>query len=138
MTVMKVIVDTSIWSLALRRHAPSMNPETEVLRKIIEQGENIFLLGIILQEILQGVKEPVAFKRIKEHFDAFPMLEITREIYVKAAELKNHLSKKGIQVSTIDALIAAAAISNECYMFTNDKDFNHIAKHSKLKLLKMP
>lgn len=72
---MKVVIDTSIWSLALRRHTPSSNPETETLKKIIEQGENIFLIGIILQEILQGVKEPAAFKRIKEHFDAFPMLE---------------------------------------------------------------
>lgn len=135
---MRIIVDTSIWSLALRRHAPSVNPETEALRKMIEQGENIFLLGIILQEILQGVKEPAAFKRIREHFDAFPLLEITREIYVKAAELKNHLSKNGIQVGTVDALIAAAAMSNECYIFTNDKDFTHIAKHSKLKLLRIP
>lgn len=134
---MKVIVDTSIWSLALRRHTPSLKPETEVLRKIIEQGENIFLLGIILQEILQGVKEQAAFKRIKEHFEAFPMLEITREIYVKAAELKNHLSKNGVQAGTVDALIAAAAISSECYLFTNDNDFNRIAKHSKLKLLKI-
>jgi predicted nucleic acid-binding protein len=135
---MKIIADTSIWSLALTRHALSSKPEIEVLRKLIEQGENIFLLGIILQEILQGVKEPSMFKRIREHFDAFPLLEITREIYVKAAELKNHLGKNGIQTGTIDALIAAAAISNECYLFTSDKDFTHIAKHSKLKLLKIP
>ncbi|MBI4687624.1 MAG: PIN domain-containing protein [Nitrospirae bacterium] len=134
---MKIIVDTSIWSLALRRHTPLSNPETEALRKLIEQGENIFLLGIILQEILQGVKEPAAFKRIKEHFDAFLLLEITREVYVRAAELRNHLSKNGIQASTVDALIAAVAISNECHLFTSDKDFTHIAKHSKLKLLKI-
>lgn len=134
---MKIIVDTSIWSLALRRHTPPINPESEALRKFIEQGEDIFLLGIILQEILQGVKEQAAFKRLNEHFEAFPMLEITREIYVKAAELKNHLSKNGIQVSTVDALIAAAAISNGYYLFTNDKDFSYIAKHSKLKLLKI-
>lgn len=133
---MKVIVDTSIWSLALRRHAPSRNPETEVLRKMIEQGENVLLLGIILQEILQGVKEPQDFKRLKEHLDAFPMLGIEREHYVKAAELKNHLSRNGVQVSTVDALIATAAIANDCYLYTNDKDFYHIAKHSRLKLLK--
>jgi len=135
---MRIIVDTSIWSLALRRQAPSVNPETEALRKIIEQGENIFLIGIILQEILQGVKEPAAFKKIKEHFDAFPLLEITREVYVKAAALKNQLSKNGVQSGTVDALIAAAAIENECYIFTNDKDFAQIAKHSELKLLKAP
>lgn len=133
---MRIIVDTSIWSLALRRYTPSRNPETEILRKLIEQGENIFLLGIILQEILQGVKELQDFKRLKEHLDIFPMLEVEREHYVKAAELKNHLSRNGIQISTIDALIATASIVNNCYLYTNDKDFYHIAKHSKLKLLK--
>lgn len=133
---MKVIVDTSIWSLVLRRHRPAQNPETEILGKMVENGENIFLLGIILQEILQGVKERHDFIHLKEHLEAFPMLEIEREHYVKAAELKNHLISNGIQISTVDALIAASAIVNGCYLYTNDKDFLHIAKHSKLKLLK--
>jgi len=133
---MKIIVDTSIWSLVLRRHSPAQNSETEILGKMVENGENIFLLGIILQEILQGVKERHDFIRLKEHLEAFPMLEIERDHYVKAAELKNHLISNGIQISTVDALIAASAIVNGCYLYTNDKDFYHIAKYSKLKLLK--
>ncbi|HCC68388.1 MAG TPA: hypothetical protein DEP99_00655 [Nitrospiraceae bacterium] len=135
---MKVIVDTSIWSLTIRRHAHIQDPDAEILRKMIQQGENIYLLGIILQEILQGVKRPEDFMRLKEHLDAFPMIEIAREHYIKAAELKNHLSIKGVQASTIDVLIATAAISHDCYLYTNDKDFHHITKHSKLKLLKNP
>ncbi|MDI6745267.1 MAG: PIN domain-containing protein [Thermodesulfovibrionales bacterium] len=134
---MRVIVDTSIWSLVLRRHSPVQNPETEILRKMIENGENIFLVGVILQEILQGVKERHDFIRLKERLDAFPMLEIEREHYVKAAELKNHLINNGVQISTVDALIATSAIVNGCYLYTNDKDFSHIAKHSKLRLLKI-
>lgn len=133
---MKVIVDTSVWSLALRRHKDAQNSETKILQKIIQQGENIFLVGIILQEILQGVKKVQNFKKLKEHFDAFPLIEIKREHYVRAAELKNHLRGKGVQASTIDALIAAVSIVNDCYLFTSDRDFYHIAKHSKLKLLR--
>ncbi len=133
---MKVIVDTSVWSLALRRHKDVQTPEAEILQKIIRQGENIFLVGIILQEILQGVKKAQNFKKLKEHFDAFPLIEIKREHYVRAAELKNHLRGKGVQASTIDALIAAVSIVNDCYLFTSDRDFYHIAKHSKLKLLR--
>lgn len=135
---MRVIVDTSIWSLALRRHVIIQNPEVELLRTIIKNGENIFLLGIILQEILQGVRKPQDFIRLKEYFDPFPLIEIEREDYIRAAELKNNLSRNGIQVSTIDALIATASIVNDCYLYTNDKDFSHIARHSKLKLLKNP
>ena len=133
---MKIIVDTSVWSPALRRHKDAQNPEAEILQKIIRQGENIFLVGIILQEILQGVKKAWNFTKLKEHFDAFPLIEIKREHYVRAAELKNHLRGKGVQASTIDALIAAVSIMNDCYLFTNDRDFYHIAKHSKLKLLR--
>ncbi len=133
---MTVIVDTSIWSLALRRNAPDKNPEAEILRKLIEGGENIYLLGIILQEILQGVKEPQDFRKLREHLDAFPLIDLKKEHYIKAAELKNHMIKKGIQASTIDALIAAAAIETDCILYSNDKDFYHIARHSKLRLLK--
>lgn len=133
---MRIIIDTSVWSLAIRRHTPSRHSEVKVLRRIIDQEEDVFLVGIILQEILQGVRKPEDFKRLKEHLSVFPLLEIAREHYVKAAELKNHLSAKGVQVSTVDALIAATAIVNNCYLFTNDKDFHHIAKHTKLRLLK--
>ena len=133
---MKVIVDTSIWSLALRRQSHIQNPEAETLKKIIRNGEDIYLIGIILQEILQGIRKAKDFARLKKYLDAFPLLEIKREPYIKAAELKNHLSKKGIQISTIDALIASAAIVNDCCLYTNDKDFDHIAKHSQLKLFR--
>jgi len=134
---MKILIDTSIWSLALRRQSGVVNPESVMLRTLIEQGEDIHLLGIILQEVLQGIKNPKDFHILKDYLDAFPLIELTREDYIKAAELKNRLIKKGKQISTIDALIASASISNSCYLFTTDKDFEHIAQHSSLKLFRM-
>lgn len=133
---MKILVDTSIWSLALRRQTDVANPEAIVLKTFIEQGEDIYLLGIVLQEVLQGIKNPKDFHALKEYFEAFPLIELTREDYIKAAELKNYLTKKGKQASTINALIASVAISYDCYLFTTDEDFVHIAKYSKLKLFK--
>ncbi len=133
---MKVLVDTSIWSLGLRRQTGSINPEAVILRKLIEQGEDIYLIGIILQEVLQGIKNPKDFHPLKEYFESFPLIRLVREDYVKAAELKNMLIKKGIQINTIDALIASVAISYDYYLFTADKDFEHVAKYSKLHLMK--
>ncbi|MFH1703979.1 MAG: PIN domain-containing protein [Nitrospirota bacterium] len=133
---MKILVDTSIWSLALRRKPERVNPEATILKMIIEQREDIYLLGIILQEVLQGIKNPKDFYVLKDYLGAFPLIELMREDYIKAAELKNHLMKKGKQVSTIDALIASSAISYSCYLFTTDRDFEHIAQYSKLKLYK--
>jgi predicted nucleic acid-binding protein len=133
---MKILVDSSIWSLALRRKPEKANPEAVALKMIIEQGEDIYLMGIILQEVLQGIKNPKDFYVLKEYLEAFPLIELMREDYISAAELKNHLMKKGKQVSTIDALIASTAISYGCYLFTTDRDFEHIAQYSKLKLYK--
>ncbi len=87
-----------------------------------------------MQERLQGIKNPKDFLRLKEYFEAFPLIELEREDYVKAAEFKNMLVKKGKQVSTIDALIAYAAISRDLYLFTADDDFTQMAKYTKLQL----
>ncbi len=131
---MRILVDTSVWSLALRRPLGVVNEEAILLKTIIEQGEDIYLLGIILQEVLQGIRTSKGFLALKEYFKAFPLIDLTREDYVKATELRNQLIGKGRQVSTIDVLIASAAISHRCQLFTADKHFTHIADHSELKL----
>lgn len=132
---MKVLVDTSVWSLALRRLNGTQNREAEVLRVLVERGEDIFLIGIILQEVLQGIKKQSDFDALKKHFEAFPLIQLTRDDYIRAAALKNNLIKKGIQASTVDALIASTAITHGCVLFSADKDFQQIARHSKLRML---
>jgi predicted nucleic acid-binding protein len=131
---MRILVDTSIWSLALRRPSGVVNQEATALKTMIEQGEDIYLLGVILQEVLQGIRSSNDFFALKEYFKAFPLIDLMREDYIKAAELKNRLARKGKQGSTIDVLIASAAISHRCYLFTADKHFTHFAEHSDLKL----
>ncbi len=133
---MKILVDTSVWSLALRRKDGSANREADALRKLIEYGEDIYLIGIILQEVLQGIKRPADFQALRKYFEPFPLIELSRDDYIKAAVLKNSLMRKGIQASTVDALIASAAITHDCVLFTTDRDFLHIARHAKLRLLK--
>lgn len=132
---MKVLIDTSVWSLALRRKDGHSSQEADALKKLIEQGEDVYLLGVILQEILQGIKRTDQFQALKKYFEPFPLIELSRDDYIGAATLKNDLIKKGVQVSTIDALIASTAISRECALFTADSGFVHIAKHANLKLL---
>ncbi len=133
---MSIIVDTSVWSLALRRRSVIKNKEALVLESLIESGEEIYLLGIILQELLQGIRKKETFDSLNIYLNYFPLIEPTREDYVGAAQLKNTFMKKGIQVSTIDALIAHVAIAYDCLLFTTDRDFQYIEKYTKLKLLK--
>jgi predicted nucleic acid-binding protein len=130
-----VIVDTSVWSLALRRTPSELTLPTQKLTRLIQEGESIFLLGVILQELLQGLRSRKDFNHLLDKLSPFPIIEPRREDYVEAARLRNQCSAKGIQAGTIDFLIAAICIQYGCLLFTTDRDFDSIARHSALKLL---
>ena len=129
------MVDTSVWSLALRRRPSEQTLPTQKLTRLIQEGESIFLLGVILQELLQGLRSRKDFNRLLDKLSAFPVIEPRREDYVEAARLRNQCAAKGIQTGTTDFLIAAICIQYGCLLLTTDRDFDSIARHSALKLL---
>ena len=135
---MKYIVDTSVWSLALRRKQtgrPKQPMAVKKLNVLLEHGERIFLVGIVIQEILQGIREQDQFSKVAGALSYFPLLEPARDDYVFAAQLFNSCRSKGVCASTVDYLIAALSIKNECRLLTSDKDFELISKHTELQLL---
>jgi predicted nucleic acid-binding protein len=131
-------VDTSIWSLALRRDAPASNQEIRVLVQAIESGETLLTTGLVLQELLQGFSGPKSRNQILDRFSSVPLLVPDRDDHVRAAELRNRCRRNGVQVGTIDALLARLCIRHDLTMLTTDKDFKHIADHSTLKLWNQP
>jgi predicted nucleic acid-binding protein len=131
-------VDTSIWSLALRRDAPASNQEIKVLVQAIESGETLLTTGLVLQELLQGFSGPKSRDQILDRFSSVPLLVPDRDDHVRAAELRNRCRRNGVQVGTIDALLAQLCIRHDLTMLTTDKDFKHIADHSTLKLWNQP
>jgi predicted nucleic acid-binding protein len=130
---MSVLVDTSVWSLALRRDAPAGGREVETLRAAIEAGEAC-LTGAILQEVLQGFPSLERGRRLIDYLAPFPLLELRRGDFVFAAEIRNKCRSKGLALTTIDAQIAAAAINHRCSLLTADSDFKGIARHYPLRL----
>lgn len=124
---MKVIVDTSVWSLALRRKDVVMSPKVLSLVRLIEEGM-VVLIGPVRQEILSGIKQPQQFERLRERLEAFPDLELNTRDFEKAAELCNLCIAKGVQAAHTDFLIAASAINRGYAVLTADKDFDHIAR----------
>lgn len=131
---MSLFVDTSVWSLALRRDPPFSVPETEVLRRAIASGEVIATTGLVLQELLQGFAGPKARKQILDRFSALPLLVPDRDDHVLAAELRNLCRRSGVQVGTVDVLLAALCISHGLTMLTTDRDFGRVAALSSLKV----
>ncbi len=130
---MNAIIDTSIWSLALRRKKKLNYIEVLQLEKLIENYQTV-MLGVIRQEILSGIKEESQFKILKEYLRAFPDYDVTALDHETAAEFFNICRKKGVQASNTDYLICAVAVNNNFEIFTNDKDFNLLRKHLPIKL----
>jgi predicted nucleic acid-binding protein len=131
---LSLFVDTSVWSLALRRNAPASGAAGRALVNAIESGDTILTTGLVLQELLQGFSGPRARAQILDRFAAVPLLSPDRDDHVRAAELRNVCRRAGIQVGTIDALLAQLCIRHDLTMLSTDKDFEHIAGRSALKL----
>lgn len=131
---MNVVVDTSVWSAALRRGAPRDETRLHALTGLLNQGR-VVLLGVVLQEILQGIRDANRFQEIKERLDALPLIDLTREDYIEAASIWNTCRSNGVQASTVDCQIAAACARHNCSLLTADKDFESIARHYPLHLL---
>jgi len=89
---------------------------------------------VILQEVLQAFRSDSTFRRVAGHLDHFPLLEVTREVSVRAARLYRTCASRGIAAATVDCQIAAAAIEHHCLLLTADRDFERIASLSPLRL----
>lgn len=131
---LSLFVDTSVWSLALRRDMPTDAPEVAELRRALRGAEPVFTTGLVLQELLQGFRGPRAGTEIIDRFAALPFLRLEREDHVAAAELRNECRQRGVQVGTIDALLAQLCIRFELALLTTDADFRRIALHQPLTL----
>jgi predicted nucleic acid-binding protein len=133
-----ILVDTSVWSLALRRDAPSVTPAVAALVQALEGGEPILTTGLILQELLQGFAGPKARTAILERFSSLPLLRPDRQDHIDAADLRNLCRRRGVQVGTIDALLAQLCIRHELTLLTADEDFGRMTEHCSLRLWKSP
>ncbi|HET56386.1 MAG TPA: PIN domain nuclease [Ignavibacteria bacterium] len=129
---MRVVVDTNIWSLALRRTGSNIK-HRELLSTLIEEGL-VVMLGPIRQEILSGIKSKEQYHILKNYLSEFPDFNITTHDYEKAAEYFNLCRSKGIQGSNTDFLICSVALRNEFPIYTIDNDFNNYKKVIGIKL----
>jgi predicted nucleic acid-binding protein len=129
---MTLLVDTSVWSLALRRDAEGAEPEVQELREALFGSDVVVTTGLVLQELLQGFSGAKAQAQIVERFAALPLLQPDRDDHIGAAALRNACRRAGVQIGTIDALLAQLAIRHDLTLLTTDKDFTHAARHCAL------
>lgn len=123
---MRLFVDTSVWSLAFRHDRQAALPEVECLRRALDGDDLLFTTGLVLQELLQGFRGPRDRAALLAHFSSLALLAPSRDDHIEAAELRNTCRRRGIQVGTIDAILAQLCLRHELLLLTADADFRHM------------
>jgi predicted nucleic acid-binding protein len=124
---MNIVVDTSVWSLALRRQRASPAAEALELAELIREGRAA-ILGPVRQELLSGVPDQRQYATLRDYLRAFPDLALGSDDYEEAAAFFNRCRAKGVQGSNTDFLICAAAARRRLGILTAAADFMHFAK----------
>ncbi|NUQ36055.1 MAG: PIN domain-containing protein [Planctomycetaceae bacterium] len=134
---MNVLVDTSVWSLALRRPRGKLNATERrtvaELEELVREGRAM-LAGIVRQELLSGVNDMRAFDALKTRLRAFDDVAMETDDYEEAANCFNLCRARGVSGSAIDFLLCATAIRRNLALFTTDGDFRRYAHHTGLRL----
>ena len=133
---MRLLVDTSVWSLAFRNNAPSTLPKIRRLAQALREGEQVFTTGLVLQELLQGFPDDEARDLILERFSVLPHVVPDGRDYVDAAELRRRLASEGLRVGTIDALLAQLCLRHDLTLLTTDLAFNRVAEMTSLSVVR--
>lgn len=134
---MSVLVDTSVWSLALRRKPGNLNPQEREavgeLRRLVQDGR-ARMIGLIRQELLSGIRNVEQFEALRSELRAFPDEALLTDDYEAAARAHNACRARGVAVSTADVLICAVSMRRSWKIFTTDPDFALRAKVVSVKL----
>ena len=134
---MNVLVDTSVFSLALRRKNESLSSNERFLvaelSELIREGR-ARMIGLIRQELLSGIKATEQYEKLRVHLRSFPDEVIDTSDYEEAAKAGNRCRAKGVAVSIVDILLCAVAIKRQWAIFTTDPDFSNYAKVLPLRI----
>ena len=126
-----VLVDTTVWIDFFAGHS---QPHVTALVELIENEADLCLCGVIMAEVLQGIRSDKDYIKTKDYFGDLIFLPMEQATFVRAAEVYRSLRKLGITIrKPVDCMIASVAIENDIRLLHNDRDFDHIAKHSKLR-----
>jgi len=127
-----VLVDTTVW---IDFFADRNEQHVAGLQELIENEEDLCLCGIILAEVLQGIRSDADYVKTKDYLDDLIFLPMRQATFVRAAEVYRSLRKRGVTIrKPVDCMIASFAIEHDVRLLHNDRDFDHIAKHSKLRV----
>ncbi len=129
-----IVVDTSVWIDLFRGKG---SPQVRALEDALVAGEDLCICGVILTEVLQGIRDDADYRKTLSRFEALLFLPMSRHTFIEAAELYRRLRRQGITIrNAVDCMIAAVAMEHDVPLLHQDRDFHPIAKHCGLKIVK--
>jgi predicted nucleic acid-binding protein len=129
---MRVLIDSSAWIDFFRG---CFAPDTERLRALIADGEDLCLCGHVLAEVLRGTRHDEQYRKVERSFQVLAFLPMTASTFRASADIYRHLRKSGITLkNSVDTFIAATAIEHDVYLLHDDSDFDLIAREFPLKI----
>jgi len=130
---LQILVDTSVWIDFFHRIS---SRETALLKDALQRREQIFITGIIAQEILQGIRQDSQHDSVLHYLLLFSRIDDEFDDYLAAANIYRTLRRRGLTVrSPVDCLIAALAIRAKVSLLHNDSDFTAIARQFPLSVI---
>jgi predicted nucleic acid-binding protein len=133
----RVLVDTTVWSLALRRRPRDLNPNEVRLKNALAElvrESRVLMIGLVRQELLSGIRDESQFNRVRDRLESLQDLNIETSDYENAARMSNACSSRGVANSTVDMLICAVAVDSQSPILTTDRDFQVYSKVLPIKL----
>lgn len=134
-----VLVDTTVW---IDFFASKSTPEVAELERVLNDGEDVCTCGVILTEVLQGIRQDDDYRRTLSRFDDFLFLSMSRQTFLAAAALYRSLRRKGITIrKAADCMIAAVSLEHDVPLLHHDRDFDPMETHCGLRvtpILKRP
>ena len=132
---MSWLVDTSVWSLALRRESGLQDhPKTVALKEALLGTDPVYTTGLILQELLQGFSGPKNRRDLLKRFDPILSIAPDRSDHIEAADIRNICRRRGVQIGTVDAVLIQLCRRHRLTLLTADKDFLHAHQFVKFDL----
>lgn len=138
---MKVLIDTTVWSLLLRRRKKSLGARERAvqmeLRDLVTSG-NAALIGPIRQELLTGIRETEDFERLRDRLQDFEDERLTETDFEEAARCANVCRAAGVAGSPVDFLLCALGVRGDLSIFTLDEDFRRYGDHLPIRFHPLP
>ncbi len=135
-----IVLDTSVLSHVFRR-PPTRQAASDIVahfRTLVSEGRSLVIPGVVLQELLSGIRDEVQFERLRASLEGFPLILAEEADHIEAARLMNLVKRRGIAASSFDMLIAATPIRRQAVLVTLGRDFETLAPLIPLSLLELP